>query len=507
MAGVDPAAVSGVGAGEATGAPATSLGDVAARGTKVTLFAQLIRFLLLIASLVVLARLLSPADFGIVAMVTSIIGVAQILRDFGLSTAAIQARSLSDAERTNLFWVNVVVGAGCGAIAIACIPLIVALYGEPQLNTIILTLAGVFVLDGATTQFQAELSRELRFTALAITDISAQALGVGTAIVLALVGFGYWSIVIQQVVVGALTLMFSIIVCRWRPGLFRRRVPIGRFFRFGGGVLGTQLVAYVTKNTDNVAIGAAFGAGPLGIYTRAYQLLMTPLNQINAPLTRIALPVLSRVQDDDELYLRYVSRSQLLGCYLTSTIFAVSAGLSVPLVALLFGPRWAGVAPIFAVLAIGGVFRAMDQLAYWIYLSRGLTGKQLQIFLVTGPIMVALMLAGLPWGPIGVAIGCSLGYSMHWAISLWNVGRVAGIRSAPLFATAFRSALLISAPCGLIAWGASLLIDNTVLALVAGSFGPLAYLGLLALVNRRVAADIKTIGDFARRAFRRKVRR
>ncbi len=481
------------------------LGDIAARGTKITLSTQIVRFLLLILALVVLARLLSPEDFGIVAMVTSIIGIAEIIRDFGLASAAVQAKTLSDGERTNLFWANVGIGTACAVAAILSIPLIVWLYDEPRLQAIILALAGVFVLNGATTQFQAELTRGLRFKALAGADIAAQAAGIAVAIVMAVRGFSYWAIVAQQIVVPVLTFLFTVLVCRWRPGLPRRSISIGRFFRFGGGVFGTQLIGYLTKNVDNVAIGVYWGAGPLGLYTRAYQLLMTPLNQLNAPMTRIALPVLSKVQDDDETYHRYLGKSQLFGCYLTATLFAVSAGLAVPLVNVLFGPRWTDVAPIFAILAVGGVFRAMDQLAYWIYLSRAKTGPQLRLFLMTAPLMVVLILAGTPWGPIGVAIGCSVAYSLHWGLSLWYVGRVAKVDSAALFRTAMRSVLLVSVPCGLLAFGTSLLTDHSVLQLATGLAAALAYLALAVTLIPQVRRDARIIWDFARRSFGRRL--
>lgn len=491
------------GTGSADSPMSPSLGDVAARGTKVTLLTQLLRFLLLITALVVLARLLSPADFGIVAMVTSIIGVAEIIRDFGLATAAVQSRTLSDDERTNLFWANVAIGTACAGVAVLGIPLIVGLYDEPQLRAIILTLSGVFILNGATTQFQAELTRSLRFKALAGADILAQAAGIAVAIGMALLDFNYWAIVGQQITVSVLTLTLMATISRWRPGLPRRAIPIGKFFRFGGGVFGTQLIGYLTRNVDNVAIGAYYGAGPLGLYTRAYQLLMTPLNQLNAPMTRIALPVLSRVQDDDETYGRYLAKSQLFGCYLTATLFAVSAGLAVPLVDILFGPRWAEVAPIFAILAMGGVFRAMDQLAYWIYLSRGHTGAQLRLFLITGPLMTVIILAGLPWGPVGVAAGCSVAYTLHWALSLWYVGRKAKIDSAALVRTAARSVLTVSLPCGLLAFGAARLVHGSIAQLALGMLAVAAYVAAAVTLIPPVRRDAHIILDVVRRAFRR----
>ena len=336
------------------------LGNVAARGAGITLMSQVIRFALQLGSLMVLARLLSPQEFGVVAMVTAITNVMEIVRDFGLSSAVMQAKELNDAERTNLFWANTGIGTGCALVVTLSAPLIVRMYGTSVVGPIVLALGWLFVVSGVNTQFRAELSRSLRFKALAVTDIAAQAGSIAVAISLAAAGAGYWAVVGQQITLVVLTCASNVILCKWRPGLPRRSVSIRRFFRFGGSVLGTNVIGYATNNLDNVAIGIYWGSGPLGLYSRAYQLLMVPLQQVSVPMTRVVLPVLSRVQDEDETYARYVSKAQLVGCYMLASGFAVAAGVSVPLVALLFGPKWSGVAPIFAALAIGGIFRGIE---------------------------------------------------------------------------------------------------------------------------------------------------
>jgi O-antigen/teichoic acid export membrane protein len=476
------------------------LGVAAARGTGITLAMQGVRFGLQFISLVVLARLLTPADFGIVAMVTAVVGVADILRDFGLSSAAIQAKTLNNAERSNLFWVNVGIGAAGAAVIMLCTPLIGRLYGQHHLTPIIFSLAWVLIISGVNTQFNAELTRSLRFKVLAFADVGAQALGITGAIITAVLGGGYWAIVVQQIVVAVMTLTFNVAVCRWRPGLPSRSVSIRRFFRFGGGVLGTQLIGYATKNVDNIAVGAYWGAGPLGLYSRAYQLLMTPLSQINAPLTRVALPVLSRVQDDDVVFARYLKKAQLVGCYLTATIFAMCAALAKPMVAVLFGPKWHAVAPIFALLAIGGIFRSISQISYWIFLSRGKTGAQFKQYLVTRPAMIAIILGGLPWGPIGVAVGCSIAYFLDWAVSLWWVGRATGVDSRALFRNAFRSLFLVSAPCGLVAFAGTLLTKNTIAELAIAALLGAAYLAVLISVSPTVRSDAQMISYFVKRS-------
>lgn len=476
-----------------------SLGDRAARGTAVTLSSQLARAALQILSVIVLARFLTPDEFGLVAMVTAVIGIADLLRDFGLSSAAVQAKVVTEDERTNLFWMNLGLGTVCALVAAACAPLIVRAYDEPQLTPIVLVLSSVFVISGANTQFRADLTRRLRFLAIAMADVVAQFVGVVAAVVAALLGAGLWAIVLQQVLVAVVSLVINAVNIGWMPGWPKRGVSLRRFFRFGGNLLGTQVLAYLTSNVDNIAIGAAYGAAPLGLYSRAYKLLMTPLNQINAPMTSVALPVLSRVQDDQETYDRFIGKAQLVACYLTTTVFAVAAGLAQPLVLVLFGPQWTAVAPIFAVLALGGIFRSVSQIAYWIYLSRGQTGPYLRLVVVTRPIMIAILLAGLPWGPTGVAIGSSVSWFLYWLVSLVHVGRHTQIDTRMLFANARRAILYVSAPCGLVAYAATFVPVSAWFQTLLGLLGAAIYLVIAASVAPVVSEDAEVVMAFVRR--------
>jgi PST family polysaccharide transporter len=484
-------------------AETASLGDRAARGTGITLATQLLRALLQFGSVVVLARLLTPEDFGLVAMVTAVIGIADLVRDFGLSSAAIQTTHLSAAEKTNLFWANLGMGTACALVIAAVQPLIVHAYGEPRIAPVIYALAGVFVLSGACTQFRADLARSMRFGRISAADVVSQVCGIAVAAGLASQGAGPWALVGQQLTVPAVMLVMLVIGTQWRPGWPQRGVSLRRFYRFGGALFGTQSVAYAVKNADNVAIGAIWGAGPLGLYSRAYQLLMMPLNQINAPMTNVALPVLARVQDDQPRFQNYLSRAQLVACYFTAGVFAVAAGLAQPLVLVLFGQQWTGVAPIFAVLAIGGIFRAVAQIAYWIFLARGRPGAQLKQDLVLRPLMIVMILAGLPWGPLGVAVGHSIAFFLYWIATLLYVGRVTGVDVRPLFRNSIRSIVLVCAPAGVAARVAAQLPAPPLVQLAAGLVAAAGWLALVVAVVPAVRRDLAEVYRFARRAIGR----
>ena len=485
-------------------APSGGYGAAAARGSTLALASQCIRLVFQIASLAVLARFLTPEDFGLVASVTAVVGVADILRDFGLSSAAVQAKSLTDGERTNLFWVNVALGTACAVVICACAPLIESLYHRPALGPITYSLALVFVINSATTQFTTELSRSLKFKSIFIAEASGYVGSNIIAIVMAVMGAGYWAIVVQQISAVLIDMIINIMATRWRPGWPQRTVSIKRFFRFGAGVLGTQLIAYTTMNIDNIALGVAKGPYVLGVYSRAYQLLMMPLNQINRPLTRVALPVLSRVQDDQELFERYLRKAQVVGCYVTATIFALTTALSEPIVNILFGSQWTDVVPVLSILAAGGVFRAVSQISYWAFLARAKTGAQFRLYLYTRPFMIAMILAGLPWGAIGVAIGSSTAYTIYWVISLVAVGRAVDIDGKRLLWNATRVLLFVSLPCGLLAYLGVLFVSESALQITVGTLLAAVYIFLASRIVPFIRSDLGTLWEFGTRALRRR---
>ena len=204
------------------------LGGIAARGTAVTLLTQGGRVLVQFGSVAVLARHLVPEEFGLVAMVAAVIGVAEVLRDFGLSMAAIQSPTLSEGERTNLFWANAVTGLACSVLAACAAPLVVKLYDEPELMRITLACSPLFFLNSLAAQFRAGLTRELRFKALGQSNLAAQVVAAGAAVALAASGAGVWALVAAMLVNSAVVGMLLAVLAGRRPGWPQRTVSIRR---------------------------------------------------------------------------------------------------------------------------------------------------------------------------------------------------------------------------------------------------------------------------------------
>ncbi len=300
-----------------------------------------------------------------------------------------------------------------------------------------------------------------------------------------------------------MTLTFNVAVCRWRPGLPRRDVSITRFFRFGGGVFGTQIINYATKNVDNIAIGAYWGAGPLGLYSRAYQLLMTPLAQINAPLTRVAaagaVAGARRRRRLRALLEDGAARRVLLDRHGVRDVCGASSS-----------PR-CGALRTQVARRRADLRAAVDRRRFPVDLADLLldlpVARQDRPAVQAVPRHAAVHdrnhLAGLPWGPKGVAIGASIAYFLDWAISLWWVGRAAHVDSRMLFRNAFRSLFLVSAPCGVVAFLGTLLVSQPIAQLAVAGVLAIAYVAVLIALVPTVRDDAQMILFFVRRSIGR----
>lgn len=477
-------------------APA-SLAPRASRGAFVTMGGQGIRLAIQLAGIVVLARLLDPSDYGLLAMVLAIIGIGELLRDFGLSAAAVQAPDLSSRQRDNLFWISTLVGGGLAVAVALSAPLIALIYSEPRLQGLALVLSITFLLNGVASQFRAGYVRTLRFGRIAVSDTSAQAVGLAVGVGMAVAGLGYWALAGQQVAIALITVLTLVVGAGWRPGRYTRGTPMRSLLGFGGNLFGSQLLGYASKNVDSVVLGIALGPAALGLYNRAFQLSMLPLTQINAPATNVALGVLSRLQDESERYRRYLLAGQTALLAVVLSIFSIGIPLAGPLFEAILGEEWAGAAPIFQILAVAGIFHTAGYTTYWVFLSRGLTRSHLYFELISRPPFIAAVLFGAIWGVVGVAVAYSGATVLMWVAGLFWIRRAAGAPSGAIAANVVKG-LLAYGLCGLAAFGAAQLVSGSawlMLLLGAGTWG-CAWLLLFTLVPP-LRADVRTMRTIA----------
>jgi len=473
------------------------LGVRAARGAAVTLGGQAGKVLIQLASVVVLARILTPADYGLITMVVVIIGVGEIFRDFGLSSAAIQAPSLSARQRDNLFWVNTLLGAVLFILVFSAAGVVAQLYGHPQLVPLVQVLSLTFLLNGVATQYRADLVRRLRFRFLATADVVAPLIAFILALATALLGWGVWALVVQQLTQTLTLMILMLIAARWLPGRPHRQESIRGFLKFGWNMLATQLVGYLSNNIDTALVGLRFGPTSLGIYNRAFQLVMTPLNQVRVPLTTVALPILARLQSDTRRFNDWICQGQLALGYTVVPLLGIVAGAAEPLTRLLLGEQWLDVAPILRLLALAGIFQILAFVGYWVYVSRGLTGDLLRYSLVSALIKVLCIVLGSNWGVIGIAAGYAAAPALSWPISIWWLSRRTTLPTRRLYAGALRVLALVTAAtgaAGLTSWALGTAGSVPRLAgalLAAGAVYALA--GLVIPPIRRDLAGVVTI--------------
>lgn len=412
-------------------------GSGGARAAAVTLAGQWTKYALQLASLVVLARLLTPTDFGLIAMTTAVIGIANVLGDFGLSLAAIQARQLSQGQRSNLFWLNGAVGTITALVFVPIAPLLASFYNDPRLTLLTIALGSSFVVAGFTTQHRADLTRRTRFTSLALSDVLGQAAAFATAVLSAWAGAGYWALALQQIVFAVVSGVLVVSWSRWRPSRPSRAEPMRALLSYGGSTFLTQVVNYISANADSVLLGQRFGATVLGFYNRAFQLVSLPVQQLASPLTRIALPLLSRITEPAELT-RVATKVHAALLWALLSILSVLAAMSEQVTSVVLGPGWSAAADLLPILAVGGAFQVLSYVYYWVFLATARTGLLFVSELSGRLVMIAGMIVFIEDGPAAVATASAAGTALIWAVGSFLTVKRTGIDPRPLLLTSAR---------------------------------------------------------------------
>ena len=378
------------------------------RGSVLTLASQGTQFFLQTISTVVLARLLTPTDFGLVAMVTAITSLGQAFADLGLSEATIQREDITHRQVSTLFWINVAIGLTLTLITAGLAPVLAWFYREPRLKNITFALSLVFLIGGLRVQHDALLKRQMRFRSLAIRDVASCALAVPVAIFMAWRGSGYWAIVAFPLTMNSTRMLLSWLGIRWIPGLPRLDSKVRSMVAFGGNIATSYIIYNINRSADGVLIGWQWGAGPLGLYSRAYNLLMLPIRQLGAPVGNVLVPAFSRVQADPERFARYYLRAVNLITWISTPLFGFLFVAAEPVIVVALGSRWREAAPVFRILAISALGQLLIDLTIWSLVGRGKSKALLKLLLIISPILICGFVVGLPFGIKGVALSGSL---------------------------------------------------------------------------------------------------
>ncbi len=388
------------------------------RGSIAKLCGQAITLFIRLVFLAVMARLLDPHDFGLVAMVTVVTGVFELFSTAGLSAATVQQASISAEQVSTLFWINVIVGAVLSSLCLATGPFLAAFYEEPRLLWITAALASGFIISSAGVQHLALLQRDLRYVSLAAIETIAQMAAVGIGISMAVAGLGFWALVGATLAVRFTTTACVWATVRWKPFKPKSSDEIGRLLRFGGTITINNFVIYLGYNLDKVLLGRFWGADALGLYGRAFQLIDIPTSSLNSALGGVAFAALSRLQTDANRFRMYFLKGYSLINALTMPLTIFCLLFADDIIFFVLGPKWDDAVLLFRLLAPTILVFGIINPTGWFLQSIGLQVRSLKLALVIAPLVFIACLLGLPYGPAGVASAFST------AMTLWVVPHI-----------------------------------------------------------------------------------
>jgi O-antigen/teichoic acid export membrane protein len=437
------------------------LGRRSARAGAVTLGSQIAKFVISTASTIVLARLLTPQDYGLIGMVAILVNFVAMFQYMGLSTATIQWPELTHPQVSTLFWINTAMSTFIMLMMVALSPAVAWFYQEPRLIGITIGYALSIFITGLEIQHEALLNRQMRFTVLAVIDLVSLLAGIVVAFVAAWYGAGYWALVINQLTASLIRVGGVWTACRWRPGKPIRGAGVRPILSYGGNFTGTNLMIYFSRNLDNTLIGKFWGAQQLGLYAKAYQILLLPIQQIASPVANVAMPALSRLADSPERYRKaYLNIIEKLAMItMPGVVFMIAT--SDWLVLFLLGPQWIETGRIFMLLGIAAIIQPVSRTCWWLFATQGRVREMFHWSLIGGVIAIASILAGLPWGAVGVAASYAItDLCLYTPLLFWFAGRTGAIRTGDFYRTIAPSA------CASLCALAVLLVSRQWLALI-----------------------------------------
>lgn len=407
---------------------AASFRSVAISGAFLTGIGQFARFGLQAAAIFILARLLSPSDFGVTAMVFPILVFANVLQEAGLGAALIQRQTLTPGELGTLFWLNSAFGLLLGLILLAVAPLVADFYDEPRAAALTAASAALVVIGALGAQPISLLNRDMQYGRLAIVDTVSQAVGFTLAVAVASVWHSYWAIWLMSA--GQIT---TSAVVGWMLG---GRPPtklapvreVADMLRFGGHLTTFNIFNHFGRNLDNVLIGWRWGEEALGFYNRAYRLLLLPLLVVSSPLQRIVVPILARTRDDAVQHRRAYLSTLQIALLLTVPIVTLLVAAPSNAILVILGPGWDGAASIFAWLGIASMVQLLTNSFGWIYISQGRARDMMLAGAVSSVWISAAFVIGLPWGARGVAAAYAISELIRTPLLVWWVTRQGPVR-------------------------------------------------------------------------------
>ena len=400
---------------------------------------------------IILARLLSPSDFGLVAMVTIITAITIEFGILRLSDATIQREDINHDQVSTLFWINVLLCLAIAIILSLLSPMFVRVYGDERLQAIVYVFAISFIFHGLSVQHLAILQRRMQFFKFAGNQIFATIFSIGVAIIMALQGWGYWSIVGRQVLLIIMITIGAWVLCPWRPGLPKMSSGITPLVKFGLNSFGSYLMGYIHRSLDKFLLGWQHGPQLLGYYERAYHLFVIPVNQLVNPLTSLAVSTLSRLNDEPLKFKSYYLNAIAMLAFIGMPLSAVLTLIGNDLIIILLGPKWEHAGKVLTAFCPSIGIQLLYNTNAWLHLSSGNADRLFKWSSSSIIVFASLFLLGVQHGAVGVAIAYASAYYLLLLPALWFAGRPLDIHLSDILPEIWKQ-FLSSLFSGVIVW-------------------------------------------------------
>jgi O-antigen/teichoic acid export membrane protein len=444
---------------------------------------------------IVLARLLSPSDFGLVGMAFVFVNLGSLFTDLSFGAALIQRQDITEEDRSTVFWTTVGVGVLCTGVGLAASGAVASFYGQERVGPLFAALSASFTLSALAATQTALLTREFAYRSLQLREIAAVLAGAVAGIAVAVAGYGAWAIVIQALAAGACSVVLLWSISPWRPRLVFSGASLRDVGGFGMKLFGSRLLAYANTNCDNLLVGRFLGAAALGSYSLAYNVMFTPMLRIGLPFQQVVFPAYARLQSDTpRLVAAWIQSKRLSAAVLAPSFLAILV-VAPDLVPVAFGDKWHDVVPVLQLLCVAGVAHSLVTLNWSFLQARGEAGTLLRLNVLVTAVTVAAFAAGLHWGIVGVAAWFA---ASKWALVLpdtWMTCRSTPARTLQSLRASAVAAPVAAAAAALAYGLRAALVEAGVaapwrLALVL-LFGAAAYAGLVALLAPALVRELR----------------
>lgn len=443
---------------------------------------------------VCLARLLAPADFGLIAMMAIFLGIASVLMEGGLTLALIQSRDVDHVDESTIFWVNVILGVALGSVLFFAASAIARFYSTPELEPLARVLAVVPVLGAFNAVPMARLTRCLDFRTQALAGLIASIVSAIIALAIAVGGGGAWALVAQSILLTCVTGVVVWWKCAWRPKPVVSLLSLRRLGGFGGYVLASNLTEMLYSRLFSLVGGRLFGAQQLGYYANAESLRQLPSTFLGSVVARVALPTLSQMDPEPTRMRRAVQAAQRATMLPNALMMLGMVALAEPLVLVLFGEQWVESVPLLQILALAGLLYPMHLMNMQALLALGHSRLVFRLELIKKPLGVMLLVMGATHGLQGLAwsqvifSACVLGINARYARLWFQYGALHQLRDVAVL-------ILVA---GVVAMGMRWCVTQLQLSpwlelLVAGGLGAASYVALVALLGAEAWQELRLL--------------